>query len=84
MGARYQVPAQALFISYEDLVTQDLDAVLVLTGGDHYPQAMAAIQAGKHVFVEKPLCFTLKEADALIEAAAQNGHHPAGRLYEAL
>jgi predicted dehydrogenase len=71
MGARYQVPQKSLFSSYAGLVGQDLDAVLVLTGGDHYAQAMAAIQAGKHVFVEKPLCFTLKEADELIEAAAR-------------
>ncbi len=71
MGARYQVAEQSLFTRYEDLVAQDLDAVLVLTGGNHYPQALAAMQAGKHVFVEKPLCYTLKEADALIAAAAQ-------------
>ncbi len=69
MSWRYQVPENSLFTHFDDLVTQDLDAVLVLTGGDHYPQALAAIQAGKHVFVEKPLCFTLREADALIEAA---------------
>jgi predicted dehydrogenase len=71
MGDRYQVPAKALFTHYEDLVAQELNAVLVLTGGDHYPQVIASIQAGKHVFVEKPLCYTLKEADVLIEAAAQ-------------
>lgn len=71
LGVRYQVPPEKLFSRYEDLLGQDLDAVLVLTGGDHYPQVMAAIQAGRQVFVEKPLCFSLKEADGLIEAAAR-------------
>jgi predicted dehydrogenase len=71
MGARYQVPANAQFTQYQDLIGQNLDAVLVLTGGDHYHQVMAALQAGKHVFVEKPLCFSIKEADALIEEASR-------------
>lgn len=69
MGARFQVPAGKLFTNYEDLTALNLDAVLVLTGGDHFPPALAAIQAGKHVFVEKPLCFTLSEVDQLIAAA---------------
>src|SRR5512142_103585 len=57
MGTRYQVPEKARFTRSEDLVAQNLDVVLVLTAGDHYPPALAAIQSGKHVFVEKPLCF---------------------------
>lgn len=73
IGDRYQVPEQARFTRFEDLLGLDLDAVLVLTGGDHFPQVYGAIQTGKAVFVEKPLCFTLKEADRLIDAASQAG-----------
>ena len=50
-----------------------LDAVLVLTTGSHAPQAIAAARAGKHVFVEKPMCFTPREADEMIAAADQAG-----------
>jgi predicted dehydrogenase len=71
MGARFQVPPGRLFSSYQDLVTQDLDAVLVLTGGDHYAPVLAALRSDKHVLVEKPLCFSLREADELIAAAEQ-------------
>lgn len=70
MGQRFQVPEDARFTRYTDLVAQNLDAVLVLIGGDHFPPVLAAIEAGKHVFVEKPLCFSLQEADLLIAAAA--------------
>lgn len=71
MGDRFQVPPNARYVRYQDLVTQDLDAVLILSGGDHYPAVLAALQAGKHVFVEKPLCYSLKEVDELIQAASQ-------------
>jgi predicted dehydrogenase len=69
IGERYDVPESAQFTDYHDLVRQDLDAVLVLTGGTHAPQVLAAVQAGKHVMVEKPLCFTLREADEIAAAA---------------
>lgn len=69
IGESYDVPGSAQFTDYHDLVQQDLDAVLVLTGGTHAPQVLAAVQAGKHVMVEKPLCFTLREADEIAAAA---------------
>ncbi len=69
IGERYDVPENGRFTDYHDLVQQDLDAVLVLTGGTHAPQVLAAVQAGKHVMVEKPLCFTLREADEIAAAA---------------
>ena len=36
----------------------------------HHGLALAALEAGRHVFVEKPIAATLDEADALIAAAA--------------
>ncbi len=49
---------------------KDIDAVTVGTP-DHFHAvaAMAAIQLGKHVFVEKPLTHTIEEARALARAA---------------
>lgn len=59
---------------WQDLVAEDLDAVMVFTAGSHHaPPAIAAAQAGRHVFVEKPMCYTLREADAMIAAARQAG-----------
>lgn len=58
---------------WQDLLAEDLDAVLVLTAGSHAPPAIAAAQAGRHVLVEKPMCYTLREADAMIAAAAATG-----------
>lgn len=54
---------------WEDAVAEDLDAVFVLTSGSHAPIAVAAASAGLHVFVEKPMCFSVEEGVEMIEAA---------------
>jgi predicted dehydrogenase len=50
------------------------DAVIVAAPTRfHHDLAMAALDAGKHVFIEKPIAATLAEADALVAAAASRG-----------
>lgn len=39
----------------------------------HLPLARAALQAGKHVLVEKPLCGSVAEAEELVELARAHG-----------
>ena len=47
--------------------------MLILTSGSHAPIAIAAAEAGKHMLVEKPMCFSVAEGRAMIEAAAARG-----------
>src|SRR5437868_6960173 len=48
----------------------DVDVVYIATPPFlHHPQALAALEAGKHVIVEKPLALTVGQADELIAAA---------------
>ena len=48
----------------------DVDVVLVLTSmNEHGPLARAALEAGKHVLVEKPMATSLREAAELLELA---------------
>ncbi len=80
VGERYGVPEGARFTDYRDLCASDLvDAVLVCTSGSHVPAAIAALEAGKHVLVEKPLCYRLDEADAFV-AAAREARQRAGTV----
>jgi predicted dehydrogenase len=60
---------------WEDLVEMELDVVLVLTSGSHAPAAVAAAEAGSHVFVEKPMCLSPAEGRSMIEAADRAGVH---------
>ena len=48
----------------------DVDLVVVITNiQQHYPVARAALEAGKHVLVEKPMATTLEDGRALVELA---------------
>jgi len=48
------------------------DAVVIATPTHtHFELAQAALQSGKHVLVEKPICQTSKEAEELVKIAAQ-------------
>jgi len=58
----------------ETLLTSDIDAVAIATPArSHYPLTKAALHAGKHVFVEKPLAMTVVEARELVDLAAAAG-----------
>jgi predicted dehydrogenase len=50
-----------------------LDCAVVLTPGPRHPESLIpALEAGKHVFVEKPLAMSLEEADRIIDLAKEN------------
>lgn len=54
----------------------DVDVVHVCTPNDtHVALAEAALQAGKHVVVEKPIALDLASADHLVEVAERSGRH---------
>lgn len=50
----------------EALADPEIDAVMIATRHDlHGPMVLRALEAGKHVLVEKPLCLTRTELDAI-------------------
>jgi len=70
IGARY--PHAKTTTSFEELLADDsLDAVVIATPvPTHYALAKQALEAGKHVFVEKPPAMRAAEMDELVELAA--------------
>ena len=58
----------------EACVADDVDLVVIATPNEtHYPLARAALEAGKHVVLDKPMCLTVAEADRLIAIAKAKG-----------
>jgi predicted dehydrogenase/nucleoside-diphosphate-sugar epimerase len=71
-GGSWGVPAYA---SLEALIAeQRVDAVHVLTPPDlHFPLAKMAIEAGAHVFLEKPMCVSAEQTRELLDLATAKG-----------
>lgn len=63
------------FDTLEALLTCDeINAVCICTpSGLHAAQALAAIEKGKHVLIEKPLATTVEDAERIVRAAGQAG-----------
>lgn len=57
--------------NYQDILQDEaVDLIIVNTPNEtHFPYAVKALNAGKHVIVEKPFTVTSQEADQLIEFA---------------
>ena len=64
---------QRVYRDYQDLISDpDVKAVTVAVPNIlHFPVALAALEAGKHVLVEKPLARTSAEAEKIIDAAVR-------------
>src|SRR5688572_16895946 len=63
------------FTDYREMVKMaDLDVVSITTPPyEHYPMAMAALDAGKHVFCEKPMALNVKECREMLAKAEAKG-----------
>jgi predicted dehydrogenase len=81
------------FERHEDLIAMDLDGVFVVTPpSTHAEIAVAAMKAGKHVFIEKPMasttedCYRIKFESERLDRRVMVGHtfvyHPAIRLFK--
>lgn len=64
-----------VYTDYRDLITNaGIDAVTISTPNvSHAPVALAALEAGKHVFCEKPLAMNGAQAQQMYEAARRAG-----------
>jgi predicted dehydrogenase len=73
LGARYGI--RGLHADHRALIDAgNLDAVVICSpAGTHTTAVLDALDAGLHVFVEKPMCITLADADAIVAARDRAG-----------
>jgi predicted dehydrogenase len=61
------------FASEAELLSEVDALTIVVPTPSHYDVAKAALDSGKHVFIEKPITATLEQADELLDIARRNG-----------
>ncbi len=70
-GEKIDVSPLTSYANFNDLLNNpEIDLIDLCTPTPHHPeQAIAALLAGKHVLVEKPIALSLEDADRMIAAA---------------
>lgn len=61
------------YTDYQRLLDETHPDVCLIATLDHYPPAIAAVEAGAHVLVEKPMCWMRSEAEHLVARSAELG-----------
>lgn len=62
------------FADYRDLLQQPVDVVFITTPEHlHHDMALAALAAGKNIYLEKPLAHTIEEGFDIVKAAEKSG-----------
>jgi myo-inositol 2-dehydrogenase/D-chiro-inositol 1-dehydrogenase len=70
LGGRFNI-RRCFSEASEVIAGADVDAVAIcVPPADHADLAIAAIHAGKHVFIEKPMTLSIEQADRVVECAA--------------
>lgn len=75
VAEHYRIPK--VYGSHLDLCNDpEIDAVAEITSDDlHAPVAIDLMNAGKHVYLEKPMATNVEDARAMVEASQRNGVH---------
>lgn len=70
-------PAADVTLDYKELLErEDIDAIVITTPDNvHAGIAVEALNAGKHVYCEKPLAITVEDCDRILDAWRQSGKH---------
>jgi predicted dehydrogenase len=65
---RLAAPVEKTYVDYNDLLARkDIDGVIIATPDHlHHDCLIAAVQAGKDVYIEKPLCRTIEEGESMV------------------
>ena len=72
MATQYGVPK--IYRTLDEMVAEKLDVVHILTPPAHHASlSIQAMEAGAHVFVEKPMAETPEDCERMIEAARRTG-----------
>ncbi len=66
-----------IYRDFRELLQKEKPEIVIVATPDHWHPliAIAAIQVGAHVYVEKPICHTINEGKAMVKAARDNNRN---------
>ena len=69
------VDEKSVYHDYRELIARPDVDVIVIASPDHwhYDHTMTALKAGKHVYLEKPMTYTVKEAKEIADEVKRTG-----------
>lgn len=73
VGYKYGVPQERQYVNYDDMLSDKNVQVVFICSKDHYLPTVKAARAKKHIFVEKPFGFNLRQAEEMADEAERNG-----------
>lgn len=73
VGETFGVPTERRYTDMDEMLADDVLEAVVICTRDHYEPGLKAARAGKHMLIEKPLAYSLAQADEMIQEAER--HH---------
>lgn len=75
VGDHFHIPEELRYTDYNEMLkNEELDAIHIVTPIlEHYPQTMAALQAGKHVACTVPMATSVEECRNIVELSEKMG-----------
>jgi predicted dehydrogenase len=73
--AKWTGDAPKIYKDYRELIQKEKPEIVIVATPDHWHPliAIAALDAGAHAYVEKPISHTIDEGKAMVKAARRNG-----------
>lgn len=77
VGDQFSIPERLRYTDYDEMVkNESLDAIHIVTPiMEHYPQAIAALRAKKHVACTVPMATSIEECKRIVELSKQVGKY---------
>ena len=75
VGDQFGIQTDMRYTKYDDMVrNKDLEAIHIVTPIlEHYPQTVAALEAGKHTACTVPMATSIEECQHIIDLSQRNG-----------
>jgi len=74
LATDFNVADQQVYTRFDDFVNAPLDIVVIATPIEfHAPQAIAALESGKHVLCEQTAAYTLADCEQLVNTVRKSG-----------